>query len=51
MATPQSLLVSVEEMNSKIHSANKEVVSSLVDVKTELHKHGYVLSDKCEEYK
>lgn len=38
-------------MNSKMHDANKQVVSSLVDIKLHLYTHGDVISDKSEEYK
>jgi hypothetical protein len=42
---------SVDDLNTKMHEANKQVVSSLVDVKLHLHTHGDVISDKSEEYK
>jgi len=42
---------SVDEMNTKIHDANKDVVNSLVDMKLHLCTHGNVVSDKSEEYK
>jgi hypothetical protein len=34
-----------------MHEANKQVVSSLVDIKLHLSDHGNVISDKSEEYK
>jgi len=42
---------SVDEMNTKIHDANKDVVNSLVDMKLHLCTHGDIVSDKSEEYK
>jgi len=34
-----------------MHDANKQVVSSLVDIKLHLYTHGDVICDKSEEYK